>query len=128
MTIMKFKELPYHVRQGYAEKIPAGKLRQAYNLIFGGTRGRYYKDNTWHKAALLCGLDEQELREQLTAFVAAIADRPHRPVYARVVLDDVGMTHCEGCGAEIVCNDCGDMPERCPACNVKLSYVVFERS
>lgn len=32
-----------------------------------------------------------------------------------------GILRCE-CGAEIVCNETGDMPERCPKCGAKLNY------
>lgn len=28
---------------------------------------------------------------------------------ARAALDDYGVTYCEKCGAELLCNECGDM-------------------
>ena len=33
-----------------------------------------------------------------------------------VRINDYGMTHCENCGAELLCNKCGDMPDRCSQC------------
>lgn len=45
---------------------------------------------------------------------------------AKVKMDDYGATHCEKCGAEIMCNECGDMPDVCPCCKEQLDYGDFE--
>lgn len=42
-----------------------------------------------------------------------------------VTMDDQGVTHCGECGAEILCNECGDMPDFCPKCGKKLDYTIF---
>lgn len=46
---------------------------------------------------------------------------------ALVLEDDFGITHCEQCGAEILSNDCGDMPDICPKCGAELDYSLYER-
>ena len=35
--------------------------------------------------------------------------------------NDFGLTYCE-CGAEIICNEFGDMPNTCPDCGATLDY------
>ena len=45
---------------------------------------------------------------------------------ALVIEDEHGMTRCENCGAELVCNDCGDMPSVCPSCGAELDYELYE--
>lgn len=37
-----------------------------------------------------------------------------------------GEVLCGCCGAELECNEFGDMPEQCPSCGVHLSYSVYE--
>lgn len=69
MTIMQLRRLPYRERSELAARIPAGKLRQAYILMFDHKPGRYYKQQTWRKCARLCGIDEEELRTSLTAII-----------------------------------------------------------
>lgn len=39
-----------------------------------------------------------------------------------VIYLDNGLLICDCCGAEILCNECGDMPERCPICGNELDY------
>ena len=39
-----------------------------------------------------------------------------------VIYRDNGLLICDCCGAEILCNECGDMPERCPICGNELDY------
>lgn len=43
----------------------------------------------------------------------------------RAALDDYGVTYCEKCGAELLCNDCGDMPETCPRCGRAIDWSAF---
>lgn len=69
MTIMQLRRLPYRERSELAARIPAGKLRQAYILMFDNKPGHYYKQQTWRKCAQLCGIDEEELRTSLTAII-----------------------------------------------------------
>lgn len=69
MTIMQLRRLPYREKSELAARIPAGKLRQAYILMFDHKPGRYYKQQTWRKCAQLCGIDEEELRTSLTAII-----------------------------------------------------------
>lgn len=40
-------------------------------------------------------------------------------------MDEYGLTHCEGCGSEILCDENGDMPYVCPNCGVFLDYSEF---
>lgn len=37
-------------------------------------------------------------------------------------IDDYGISRCGCCDAELICNDCGDMPETCPGCGCNISY------
>ncbi len=39
-----------------------------------------------------------------------------------VKMTDYGVTVCGNCGAELVCDDCGDMPDKCPDCGCDLDY------
>ena len=32
---------------------------------------------------------------------------------------------CGRCGAELECDECGDMPEFCPECGAKLDYSYY---
>lgn len=45
---------------------------------------------------------------------------------ARAALDDYGATYCEKCGAELLCNECGDMPEICPRCGRVIDWSTFK--
>lgn len=42
------------------------------------------------------------------------------------VMDDLGIVHCEKCGAELICNDNGDMPEYCPQCCRQIDWASFD--
>lgn len=37
-----------------------------------------------------------------------------------------GEVLCGCCGAELECDDCGDMPEICPQCGAILDYSCYE--
>jgi hypothetical protein len=39
--------------------------------------------------------------------------------------DDLGVARCGECGAELLCNGTGDMPDVCPACGRRLEYDFF---
>ncbi len=39
--------------------------------------------------------------------------------------DDQGVTRCGACGAELLCNECGDMPDTCPHCGKNLGYNIY---
>lgn len=43
--------------------------------------------------------------------------------YAAAKMNDFGELLCEACGAELVCDDCGDMPLVCPRCGAELRYI-----
>lgn len=45
---------------------------------------------------------------------------------ARAAMDDYGVTYCEKCGAELLCNECGDMPEICPRCGRVIDWSAFD--
>lgn len=45
---------------------------------------------------------------------------------ACAALDDYGVTYCEKCGAELLCNECGDMPEICPRCGRVIDWSTFK--
>lgn len=45
---------------------------------------------------------------------------------AKVKIDDYGMTYCEKCGAEILCDEYGNMPEICPLCGELLDWSEFK--
>lgn len=42
--------------------------------------------------------------------------------------DDYGIVHCGGCGAPILCNECGDMPDVCPACHEGVDWSAWEEN
>lgn len=44
---------------------------------------------------------------------------------ARAAMDDYGTTYCEKCGAELLCNECGDMPDTCPRCGRLIDWGAF---
>ena len=39
--------------------------------------------------------------------------------------DDLGVARCGECGAELLCNETGDMPDVCPECGRRLEYDFF---
>lgn len=41
-------------------------------------------------------------------------------------IDDYGELHCQVCDTVIRCNECGDMPERCPGCGTDIDYSDYE--
>ena len=45
---------------------------------------------------------------------------------AEVYETPFGDVLCERCGAELECDECGDMPELCPECGAKLDYSYYE--
>ena len=40
--------------------------------------------------------------------------------------DNLGVVHCNRCGAELICDDCGDMPESCPQCRRTINWSTFD--
>lgn len=44
---------------------------------------------------------------------------------ASAALDAYGVTYCEKCGAELLCNECGDMPDACPRCGRLIDWSAF---
>ena len=54
----------------------------------------------------------------------AAADVEPQPI-ALAHTDDLGVVHCGECGAELLCNETGDMPDVCPACGRRLEYDSF---
>ena len=42
------------------------------------------------------------------------------------VTDNLGVVHCEHCGAELIYDDCGDMPESCPKCRRAINWSTFD--
>lgn len=46
--------------------------------------------------------------------------------YAAVQEDEHGIIHCSNCNTELVCNDCGSMPELCPSCGVALDWNSYD--
>lgn len=42
--------------------------------------------------------------------------------------DEHGVVHCGSCGADLLCNDCGDMPEVCPACHEGIDWSAWEET
>ena len=54
---------------------------------------------------------------------AATVERDAAPALAR--MDDLGVARCGECGAELLCNGTGDMPDVCPVCGRRLEYDFF---
>jgi len=54
---------------------------------------------------------------------AATVERDAAPALAR--MDDLGVARCGECGAELLCNETGDMPDVCPECGRRLEYDSF---
>lgn len=40
--------------------------------------------------------------------------------------DDFGVIHCGSCGAPLLCDECGDMPDVCPACHEGVDWSAWE--
>ena len=54
----------------------------------------------------------------------AAADVEPQPI-ALAYMDDLGVARCGECGAELLCNETGDMPDMCPECGRRLEYDSF---
>ena len=54
---------------------------------------------------------------------AATVERDAAPALA--YMDDLGVARCGECGAELLCNETGDMPDVCPECGRRLEYDSF---
>ena len=65
---------------------------------------------------------KQEAAE-LAAQAAAPVERDAAPALAYV--DDLGVARCGECGAELLCNGTGDMPDVCQGCGRRLEYDFF---
>ena len=63
-----------------------------------------------------------ELAAQAAASAATV-ERDAAPALAR--MDDLGGARCGECGAELLCNETGDMPDVCPECGRRLEYDFF---
>jgi len=63
-----------------------------------------------------------ELAAQAAASAATV-ERDAAPALAR--MDDLGVARCGECGAELLCNGTGDMPDVCPVCGRRLEYDFF---
>jgi len=63
-----------------------------------------------------------ELAAQAAA-TAAPVERDTAPALA--YMDDLGVARCGECGAELLCNETGDMPDVCPGCGRRLEYDFF---
>ena len=66
-------------------------------------------------------------RKQEAAELAAQAAAPVERDAARALayVDDLGVARCGECGAELLCNGTGDMPDVCPVCGRRLEYDFF---
>lgn len=62
--------------------------------------------------------------EAATAERDAAADVEPKPI-ALAYMDDLGVARCGECGAELLCNGTGDMPDVCPECGRRLEYDSF---
>lgn len=40
--------------------------------------------------------------------------------------DDFGIVHCGNCGAALLCDECGDMSDVCPACHEGVDWSAWE--
>ena len=63
-----------------------------------------------------------ELAAQAAASAATV-EQDAAPALAR--MDDLGVARCGECGAELLCNGTGDMPDVCPVCGRRLEYDFF---
>lgn len=45
---------------------------------------------------------------------------------AKVYEDNVGISRCDGCRAELLCDENGDMPDVCPGCGEQLDWSVYD--
>ena len=60
----------------------------------------------------------------LVAVAAYMMERDAAPALA--YMDDLGAARCGECGAELLCDEAGDMPDVCPACGRRLEYDFFQ--
>ena len=68
-------------------------------------------------------MDEVPSAGTLVAVAADMMERDTAPALAYT--DDLGVARCGECGAELLCNETGDMPDVCPACGRRLEYDFF---
>lgn len=41
--------------------------------------------------------------------------------------NDFGLLLCQNCGTEVICDENGDMPEKCPGCSAPLDYSSYTK-
>ena len=92
--------------------VSKGELSTKFRLPLGDAKIRYRKvmeqfEKDW------------ELLEKLAA-------KEQSEQSAEVFETPMGEVLCGRCGHELECNDCGDMPDVCPECGVKLNYSFYE--
>ena len=68
-------------------------------------------------------MDEAPSVGTMVAVAADMMERDTAPALAYT--DDLGVARCGECGAELLCNETGDMPDVCPACGRRLEYDFF---
>ena len=39
--------------------------------------------------------------------------------------NEAGVVYCKACGAELLCNSCGDMPDVCPICHEGIEWSMW---
>ena len=68
-------------------------------------------------------MDEAPSVGTMVAVAADMMERDTAPALAYT--DDLGVARCGECGAELLCNETGDMPDVCPECGRRLEYDSF---
>lgn len=70
-------------------------------------------------------LEDYRKCEFVTADTTGAAADGQQAGISLAYTDDVGITRCGDCDAELLCNETGDMPEVCPVCGRRLEYDSF---
>lgn len=52
---------------------------------------------------------------------------PDELVESRVYEDQFGICHCGKCDADLVCNECGNMPDICLKCGIRLDWSYYSK-
>lgn len=96
---------------------PEGDWKETYRAEIPGTVEYQRKQEAAELAA-------QAAASAATVERDAAADVEPQPI-ALAYMDDLGVARCGECGAELLCNGTGDMPDVCPACGRRLEYDFF---
>ena len=106
---------------GLIDTIKSG--RDFYRVMNQINGGRYSVDVINAAREFKQCFNSAQYEPEAPGAAADTVERDTAPALAYT--DDLGIVHCGECGAELLCNGTGDMPDVCPACGQRLEYDFF---